>query len=206
MLRIGVTGSPGAGKSEVSRRFASHGAEVLEADILAHGLYEPGGPAYAPLVAAFGSDIISSDGFVDRGVLRRKLLESPSALAQLNSLVHPPLLDLLRRKLADAQGGRSDDGRKAVVVDAALLLEWGIQDDFDALVVVDAPKELRLSRLKKRPGWSSDLFNLISAGQIPPEEKRSRANYVIENTGSLEEVHRRADQIWEDILRHSPPS
>ncbi len=204
MLRIGVTGSPGAGKSEVARRLARYGAEVLEADRIAHGLYEPGGPAYDSLVAAFGRDILSSDGAVNREAVRRRLLADPSALARLNSAVHPPLVDFLRRRLERAGQESPTAGKTALVVDAALLLEWGMERDFDSLIVVDAPEELRRARMLRRPGGSTEFFNLLSAGQLPPEEKRARADYVIDSSGSLEELYRRVDEIWPLITRNSP--
>lgn len=204
MLRIGVTGSPGAGKSEVARRMARHGAEVLEADKIAHGLYEPGGPAYDSLVAAFGRDILSSDGAVKREAVRRRLLEDSSALARLNSVVHPPLIDFLRRRLERADQESPTAGKTALVVDAALLLEWGMERDFDALIVVDAPEEIRRSRMLKRPGGSTEFFDLLSAGQLPPEEKCARADYVIDSSGTLEDLYRRVDAMWLLITRNPP--
>lgn len=195
MLRVALLGPPGAGKSEVARCFAADGVRVLEADRIAHALYEPGGPAYQPLIQALGEAILSEDGTVDRKAVRRILGEDPDALRRLNEAVHPALITALRDRMADFAA----EGAPVVVVDAALLLEWGMADDFDVRVGVFAPEASRRRWMAEKRGWSDADFDRIAGAQLGDDRKRAAADWIIENDGSLDDLRHKAAAVWSRI-------
>ncbi|MBD3368158.1 MAG: dephospho-CoA kinase [Candidatus Eisenbacteria bacterium] len=189
---VGLTGGMGAGKSVVAARFASHGADVLTADDIARELLEPGGPLLDRLVGAFGEDIVRSDGTLDRARLAELAFASEVATDRLNTIVHPPLVDELLRRL------RENDA-EIVVVDAALLAEWGILDAFDVVVAVVAPVEDRVKRLVAA-GYTREDVLARMARQMDPEAVANMSDIVIRNEGTLAELEERADEVWRRIL------
>lgn len=192
MLLVGLTGNIAAGKSAVAERLAELGATIIDADELAREAVRPGTPALASIFSEWGSDVLAPDGTLDRAALRHVVFEERGGLEALNAIVHPEVNRLRDEQIAAA----SARGDRIVVCAIPLLFERHLTDDFDVIVLVDAPRALRLERLQSLRGLDhQDAINMIAA-QMPAELKRARADYVIENTGTLEELRRDVDSLW----------
>jgi dephospho-CoA kinase len=195
MLLIGLTGNIASGKSTVAREFAERGATVIDADVLARQAVRAGTAAYGEIVRRWGEGVVSPDGVIDRAALRRIVFEDPAQLEELNGFVHPEIVRL-RNALLDEARARGD---RIVVYDVPLLFERHLVDEFDAIVLVDAPRPTRLERLVRDRGLrETEAMDMIAA-QMPAELKRARADYVIDNTGTLDELTERVDETWEAI-------
>lgn len=196
MLKVGLTGNVAAGKSSVARVWRSLGGTVVDADELARRAVEPGTPAHREIVEAWGPEVVEPSGALDRGALRRIVFADPAARARLEEIVHPAVA-----ALRDEEYRRAEErGERLVVADIPLLFEVGMANDFDVLVLVDAPVQLRLVRMVADRGLDPDEAGRVIAAQMPSELKRARADVVIENTGSLAELEERARRVWEDLL------
>lgn len=192
MAYVGLTGNIASGKSEVSRLLAEHGAAIVDADILAREAVEPGTKGYDRLVARWGREILAPDGSIDRARLRHIAFSDGHELEALNGIVHPGIARLRRARIAEARA----HGASVVVYVAPLLFERHIAREFDSIILVDAPQALRLQRLVERRGIAvEDAVNMIAA-QMPAELKRARADFVIENDGTLEDLVRQVDEVW----------
>lgn len=193
MLYIGLTGNIATGKSEVTRVLAEKGATIIDADILAREAVEVGSEGLDRIVARWGEEILRVDGSLDRGALRRIVFESPEALAHLNSIVHPAVEALRARELEEARQA----GAEIVVYAVPLLFEVNLEKTFDRVVLIDAPQADQLARLTGIRGLSeSEARNMITA-QMPAHQKRARSDYVLENKGTLSELHQKIDDLWE---------
>ncbi len=193
---IGLTGALGAGKSTVVAVFARHGATVVDADAIGHLMLRRGGPCFDALVARFGGDIVGSDGEIARAELGRRAFADAASTAALNAIVHPPLVEELRARVRAA-----DRPGHAVVVDAALLLEWGALVAVAATIVVTAPRAARIERMARRLGVAPEEAERRAAAQMPEDEKARRADLVIANDGTLEELAVRAERVWDALTR-----
>jgi len=199
MLKVGLTGNIAAGKSTVAGVWRELGAAVIDADELARRAVDPGTPAYDAIAAEWGENVVVAGGELDRAALRRIVFADPSARERLEQIVHPAvasLRDELYRQ-AEARGDR------LVVADIPLLFEVGLVDEFDVVVLVDAPEEARLVRLVGDRGMDPEEARRIIMSQMPSELKRARADYVIENTGTVAAVERRAREVWEELTRRA---
>ncbi|HXF36399.1 MAG TPA: dephospho-CoA kinase [Actinomycetota bacterium] len=194
MLLVGLTGSIGAGKSAVGRMLAARGAVVVDADDLARRAVEPGTPGHARVVERFGERILAPDGSIDRRALAAIVFADPVARRDLEAIVHP---EVLRMFAEEAARHRGTD--RVVVYVAPLLVETGHADAFDVLVVVSAPEERRIERLVRDRGMTPEDVRARIAAQLPAEEKARRADVVVDNAGSLEELERRVDALWGDL-------
>jgi dephospho-CoA kinase len=195
MLLIGLTGNIASGKSTVTHLLAAKGATVIDADVLARQAVEEGTPAYRDIVERWGNDVLSADGFLDRGALRRRVFQHLDELEELNRIVHPEVARLRDRLVAEAR----ERGDRMVVCDIPLLFEKHLVDEFDRIVLVDAPRPMRLERLMRTRGLSeTEAMDMIVA-QMPADLKRARADFVIDNTGSLAELEARVDEVWEAL-------
>lgn len=193
MLRVGLTGGIATGKTTVVAMLRQLGCRVLEADKIAHQTMEPGGAAYGEVVREFGREILTPDGLVDRQKLGPIVFADPKRLARLNAIVHPPVLEEQSRQLAAIE--RSDPYAIAVV-EAALLIEAGFDRKLEFLVVTWCTPEQQLARLTESGigrGLTIEQARQRIAAQMPIEEKRERANAVIDCSGELE--HTRAQVI-----------
>jgi dephospho-CoA kinase len=199
MLKAGLTGNIAAGKSAVARVWTALGATVVDADELARRVVDPGTPAHAAIEAEWGGDVMEAGGGVDRAALRRIVFADPEARERLEEIVHPAVAGLRDEEYRAAERR----GEKVVVADIPLLFEVGLVDEFDVVVLVDAPEETRLMRLVGDRGLDPDEARRMMAAQMPAELKRARADLVIENTGSLADLERRARQVWDDLLRRA---
>lgn len=192
MLLIGLTGNIASGKSTVSHLLAAKGATIIDADVLARQAVEEGTPAYRDIVERWGSDVLSADGFLDRGALRRRVFQDVDELEELNRIVHPEVARLRDTLVSEAR----ERGDRLVVCDIPLLFEKHLVDEFDRVVLVDAPRPMRLERLVRTRGLSETEGMDMIAAQMPADLKRARADFVIDNTGSLAELEARVDEVW----------
>ena len=192
MLLVGLTGNIGSGKSTVDQLLSERGATIIDADVLARRAVEIGTPAYRSIVERWGTSILGPDGMLDRGALRRIVFSDPAELEQLNTLVHPEV-ERMRAALVETARLRGD---KLVVCDVPLLFERKMTDLFDRIVLVDAPRPVRLERLVRERGLKeTEAMDMIVA-QMPAELKRARADFVIDNIGTLTELDARVAEVW----------
>ncbi|HKK28325.1 MAG TPA: dephospho-CoA kinase [Gemmatimonadota bacterium] len=196
MILIGLTGTVGAGKSTVGRLFESWGAWRVDADQLAREAVEPGSPALQAIRDRWGDRVLSGDGTLDRAAMREEVFGRPKERERLEAIVHPAVQDLRTRELEAARSA----GARIVVVEIPLLFEKGLQDEFDRVVVVDAPARVRRRRIVEERGLDEATFEGIEAAQWAAGRKREAADLVIENAGGREELERRARRAWERIL------
>jgi dephospho-CoA kinase len=192
MLLVGLTGNIGSGKSTVDQLLSERGATIIDADVLARRAVEIGTPAYKSIVERWGTSVLGPDGMLDRGALRRIVFSDPAELEQLNMLVHPEV-ERMRASLVEAARQRGD---KLVVCDVPLLFERKMPDLFDRIVLVDAPRPVRLERLVRERGLrETEAMDMIVA-QMPAELKRARADFVIDNVGTLTQLDARVAEVW----------
>ena len=186
---IGLTGNIACGKSTVRGILQEHGAATLDADALVHELYLPGDPVFCAVVDAFGDDIVAADGTLNRPALGRKVFGDPAALARLEGLTHPAVIERTWHWV-------SRQTTPIVVVDAVKLIEAGIVDGCDALWVVTCPLGEERRRLMTRPGMTDAEADRRLAAQAPEAEKVARADVVIDNGGSLDATRAQIDRAW----------
>ena len=202
MILIGLTGNIASGKSQVAKILADLGATIIDADVLAREAVRPETQALRDIVKRWGKEILKTDGSLDRTALRQIVFADQSELDALNRIVHPGVTRLRDREIARAR----ERGDQIAVCVIPLLFERNLVDEFDAIVLVDAPRPLRLERLVATRGLEeTDAMNMIAA-QMPAELKRARADYVIENNGSLEDLERDVEALWSSLQRSSPKS
>jgi dephospho-CoA kinase len=191
MLRAGLTGGIGCGKSVVAAMLREFGCAVLEADPLAHELIEPGRPAFAEVVREFGPGVQEPEGRIDRAKLGEIVFADPEKLSRLDRIIHPRIFEELERRLAElARPG----GPQVAVVEAALLVETGYDRQLDRLIVVWCRPEQQRARLASR-GLSPEQMESRIAAQMPVEEKRRRATDEIDNSGSLTETRQQVERL-----------
>lgn len=195
MIRVGLTGTLGAGKSTVGDLFESWGAWRIDADRLARRAVEPGTRGYAAVIRRFGPRARQEDGSIDRAALRAIVFRDAAARKDLERIVHPEV-DRLR---AEETRRAAEAGAGVVVYEIPLLFEAGIAAEFDRLVVVDAPVEARRARVVAARGITPDAFDAIDAAQWPGERKREAADTVIWNDADQAALERRAREVWEEI-------
>ncbi|MGV9453351.1 dephospho-CoA kinase [Streptomyces sp. NPDC003635] len=200
MLKVGLTGGIGAGKSEVSRLLVACGAVLIDADRIAREVVAPGTPGLAAVVDAFGADVLAADGSLDRPKLGSIVFADPDRLAVLNSIVHP-LVGARSRELEQAA---AEDA--VVVHDVPLLTENGLAPLYDVVVVVDASTETQLDRLVRLRGMSEEDARARMAAQVTREKRREIADIVIDNDVPLEELRRRVRDVWDELRRRAHPS
>jgi dephospho-CoA kinase len=200
MVVIGLTGSIGMGKSETAKLFAAHGWPCFDADAAVHELYARGGEAVAAVAERFPGVVI--DGAVDRQLLSGHVLGDPSALADLERIVHP----LVKQKQDAAVAQARAAGAEAIVLDIPLLFEKRRESEFDVVVVVSAPREIQRERVLARPGMTAEKFAAIVGSQMPDTEKRLRADFVVDTGRGREAAAEQVAQIVDAIRRrHGRP-
>jgi dephospho-CoA kinase len=186
-----LTGNVASGKSTVADRWREAGVTIIDADRLGHAVLAEDEQARNALVAEFGAEILNREGAIDRSALGDAAFSDPARVARLNAIVHPPLLERLDAALAQAR----ESGADIVVVDAALVFEFGLGEVLDTLVLVTAPASIREERLRRSRGMDGERFRRIMETQIPDEEKASACDYVIVNDGSIERLRAEADAV-----------
>lgn len=193
MLRVGLTGGIGSGKSEVARLLAARGVLVIDSDALARAVVEPGTPGLAAVVAAFGEEYLDDTGALDRPRLAALVFADPAARERLNAIVHP----LVGQAAAEILATAPPDA--VVVHDVPLLVEAGMSAAFDVVVVVDAPRETQLDRLQRRRGMTREDAEARIAAQASREERLAVADHVVRNDGSLAELEERVAALWQEL-------
>lgn len=188
MLWIGLTGGIASGKSTVARMLRDAGLHLLDADVIAREVVEPGTPALEAIVEAFGPDILTPEGTLDRGALGARVFGDDEALATLNGIVHPAV----GTRTAELLDAARERGEPLVIYDAALLVENKIYRMMDGLIVVALPRESQRARLMARDGLDAKAADARIDSQMPLEEKVAVADWVIDNAGSLENTR---DQV-----------
>ncbi|MFE9572410.1 dephospho-CoA kinase [Streptomyces sp. NPDC006692] len=197
MLKVGLTGGIGAGKSEVSRLFVSYGAVLIDADRIAREVVEPGTPGLAAVVEAFGPGVLSADGTLDRPKLGGIVFSDPDKLAILNKIVHP-LVGARSAALESAAGPDS-----VVIHDVPLLAENGLAPLYDLVVVVDAAPETQLDRLVRLRGMTADEARARMAAQADRAQRLAVADIVMDNDGPLEALEPQARKVWERLAEQA---
>ncbi len=214
MLRVGLTGGLGSGKSTAARLFAALGAHVLQSDIIGRELMEPGQAVYAAIAAHFGAGVVLADGRLDRGALAR-LAFTEGRVDELNAIVHPAVI---AREAELSEEIRARDAGAVVMVESALIFETkyggsrdaagpGWQNRFDRIILVTAPEEVKIARFVARSAPGEALSEERRAGleeearrriaqQIPDEQKSALCDYVLTNGGALTELEWQVDQLW----------
>jgi dephospho-CoA kinase len=189
MLRIGLTGGIGSGKSTVSALLAERGARIVDADVLAREVVAPGSPGLAAVVDAFGDGVLADDGSLARPALAAVVFGDPSARATLDGIVHP----LVRARAVELITAMPDDA--VVVQDIPLLVETGQAGSFDLVLVVEADQATRVARLVQR-GLSEEDARARIAAQATDEQRRAVADVVLDNSGTLEHLAEQVDRFW----------
>ena len=196
MLKVGLTGGIGSGKSTVSGILRELGARIIDADVLAREVLEPGGPAFTETIHHFGKRIVGSDGHIDRKALANIVFADPGKRKLLEGIVHPRVFEEEARITADIEASEPD---AVVFFDAALLIEAGAHSRMDRVVLVWCRPETQLERLVNRCGLSDADALLRLNAQMPLEEKKRFATHIIDNDGGLEETERQVRALYREL-------
>jgi dephospho-CoA kinase len=209
MLKVGLTGGIASGKSVVGEMFVALGAHLVQADRIAHSLMQPGEAVYNEVVRHFGGEILNRDGSVNRGKLAEAAFASPadgqggraSRIAELNRIVHPAVL---RSQSEWMQALGEQNPHAVAIVEAALILEAGARSQFDRLIVVTCSEEQRIARFAARQklgyGAAAAEVQRRMAAQLPDAEKMKVADFVIDNSGSLNQTREQVREVWDHLV------
>ena len=192
-VRVGLTGGIASGKSTVSAILRELGAVVIDADALAREVVERGTPGLAAVVEEFGPGLLTPDGELDRAAMGTLVFNDESARRRLEAIVHP----LVFERIVDLETHAPEGA--VVVHDIPLLAESGRADTFDAVIVVDAPPQVQVERMVRDRGWTEDEARARIGAQASPEERRAIATYVVENTGTVDDLRRTVEKIYGEI-------
>ena len=192
MLKIGLTGGIGTGKSLVTKFLQEQGANVINADLLGHEAYLPGTVGFEQVVSEFGEDIVGADGHVDRQKLGPIVFSDPSNMDRLNAIMHPLIKDMIQTQLDDVEG----KGQLIAIVEAAVLIEAGWESLFDEVWVVTADEEEIISRLASRNGLSREDSQKRINSQMTSIERSAHGDVIINNTGSVEDLKENVESLW----------
>jgi dephospho-CoA kinase len=192
MRLIGLTGGIATGKSTVARMLVAHGAIVIDADELAREVVRPGEPALREVAARFGDTVIRSDGSLDRDRLGAIVFSDSAARLDLEQITHPRIAELTRDRIATALAGPAP----LVAVDIPLLFEHGRESMFEGVVLVYAPRDVQLQRLRERNALDEAAAEQRLAAQMPIDEKRDRATWIIDNSDGLDATSRDVGTWW----------
>ena len=194
MKLIGLTGGVGSGKSTVAGMFADLGATIVDADEATHAVYAPGTDGFDAIVEAFGPQFVR-DGQIDRKRLGDVVFRDEAARSRLNEIVHPRVRDWMTARTVEAV----EHGAQVVIQDVPLLFENGLQDLFSSTVLVYARPQTQVERLVEQRGLSPDRAGSILAAQMPIDEKRPLATFIIDNDGGLEQTRRQVEEVWAKV-------
>jgi len=201
MLRVGLTGGIGSGKSAVSERLAALGAVVIDADKAARAVVEPGTPGLARIEEAFGTEVLAPDGSLDRAKLAGIVFGDDAARARLNAIVHPLVHEHMRDAEKAAIGAGGPDA--VIVHDVPLLAEGGRGNEFGIVIVVDASPEVQVQRLSAQRGMPEDQARARMSAQATRDQRLAVAGIVIDNSGTLADLDRRVAEVWSDLRRQA---
>jgi len=196
MLRVGLTGGIATGKSTVGAMFVELGCHLIESDQITHQLFEPGQAVHAAVVQQFGKHIVTGDGTIDRRILGDIVFKDPQARAELNSLVHPAII---QRQQEWLKGIEARDPGGIAIVDAALMIEVGTYKNYDKVIVVTGSPEIQRERLRARSALSEEQIESRIRSQMPTEEKMKYADFVIDNSGSIESTRAQVERVYRQL-------
>jgi dephospho-CoA kinase len=196
MLRVGLTGGIATGKSTVGAMFVELGCHLIESDQITHQLFEPGQAVHAAVVKQFGNRILALDGTIDRRILGGIVFRDPQARGKLNSLVHPAIIQRQQEWLKAMQ---AQDPHGIAIVDAALMIEVGTYKNYDKVIVVTSSSELQKERLRARSALSEEEIESRIRSQMPNEEKIKYADFVIDNSGSIESTRVQVETVYRQL-------
>ena len=196
MLKIGLTGGIASGKSTVAAMFVELGARLIDTDVIARQAVAPGGPVLQRIIDAFGPGILNANGELDRPRLRRHIFKDREDRKRLNAIVHPAVAAEVEAAL-DRIG--RDDPKVVALVDVPLLFETNTQNRYKAVVVVYVPPEVQVQRLMERDSVSKEAAEQSLEAQMPLEEKRKKAQFVVDNSGTLQETRNQVQAVWQTL-------
>lgn len=196
---VGLTGGIASGKSAVTRLLAARGAVVVDADLVAREVVEPGAPGLERVVARFGPEVLQPDGTLDRAALGARVFADPAELKALNEIVHPLVGERTKELLAQARAS----GAQVLVHDVPLLVENGLAGAYDVVVVVAADPQTQLDRLVRLRGLTEGEARQRLEAQAPLQDKLAVAGHVVHNDGPLAELAPQVDALWEELLAAS---
>lgn len=200
MLRVGLTGGLASGKSFVGRALADLGCHLIEADELGRQVLEPGGEAYGRVLREFGTEILDAEGTINRRKLAALVFADPQRLEKLNALVHPPVIYREEEMIAELE---ARDPHGIAVVEAAILIETGSHRRFDRIVLAVCRPEQQIERAMERGATREEALARLRH-QMPLEEKRKYAHYVIDTSGSCEETLRQVREVYRSLREIAP--
>jgi dephospho-CoA kinase len=196
MLKVGLTGGIGSGKSAVSAALSSYGAVVIDADAIAREVVEPGTPGLAEVVAEFGDGVLTPEGRLDRPRLGEIVFADEDRLASLNAIVHPRVAERSGQLMEEALASEA----KVVVYDVPLLVENGLESLYDVVVVVDTPDEVRVERVARNRGMPREQVRARIDAQADRATRLASADLVVDNSGTREELAERVAELWRELL------
>ncbi|GAB3696401.1 dephospho-CoA kinase [Nocardiopsis oceani] len=199
MLKVGLTGGIGSGKSAVSAALSDFGAVVIDADAIAREVVEPGTPGLAEIVAEFGEAVLTPEGRLDRPKLGEIVFADESRLASLNAIVHPRVGERSGQLMEEAL----DSDAKVVVYDVPLLVENDLASLYDLVVVVDTPDETRIERVSRDRGMPREQVRSRIDAQADRATRLAAADLVVDNSGSREDLHERVADLWRELLERA---
>ncbi|MDK8501226.1 dephospho-CoA kinase [Corynebacterium pseudodiphtheriticum] len=195
MKIIGLTGGIGSGKSTVARSLQKHGFPIVDADLIAREIVEPGQPALAELAKEFGEDILNADGSLDRGLLASRAFTNKDTTQRLNNITHPRINQRTQELFDEAR----ENGAEAVIYDMPLLIDKGLHKDMDATIVVHAAEHVRLERLTTKRGLDVDDVRRRINAQIDDETRKQHADILLDNNGTEEDLTQQIAQAVDKI-------
>lgn len=196
MLKVGLTGGIGSGKSAVSSALSSYGAVVIDADAIAREVVEPGTPGLAEVVAEFGEGVLTPEGRLNRPKLGEIVFADETRLASLNAIVHPRVAERSGQLMEEALAADA----KVVVYDVPLLVENGLESLYDVVVVVDTPDEVRVERVSRDRGMPREQVRARIEAQADHGTRLAAADLVVDNSGTREELTERVADLWRELL------
>ncbi|NLJ77446.1 MAG: dephospho-CoA kinase [Peptococcaceae bacterium] len=201
MIIIGLTGNIGSGKSTVAHRLRELGAKIIDADQVAREVVLPGAPALREIAEHFGPEVLDSAGELNRKKMGSIVFADPCAMEKLNNITHPIIKADIGRQIEECRKGKGGRRPRALVVDAALLIEVGLEKDADEIWVVKIDQEEQVKRLAKRDNLTQEEALRRIAAQLPQEEKLRHATRIIDNSGDKDRTIRQVDCHWDNMLK-----
>ncbi|MBN2397674.1 MAG: dephospho-CoA kinase [Deltaproteobacteria bacterium] len=197
-MHIGLTGGIGSGKSTVSNLFRKRGAAILDLDLIAHEVEEPGGAAWEGIVEHFGRGILTPEGTIDRDALGAIVFRDDTKREALNRIVHPAVFDEWRHRFEEII---RENPRTIIISDIPLLIEIGWHKRMDIVILVYAPPEVQIERIMKRNGYSCEEAQDRLRSQMPLADKLPFADFVIHNEGTLAETEASVEEVWKKLTQ-----